>query len=375
MQAQVPVKVAIVGFSGLIGKRHTKHVLENKDTDLIAVVDPSPSASAIKSTLGVPAATPLFASVSELLQSANVSRPDCAFVCTPHQTHVRVATELVMAGIHVFIEKPISEEIESGRGLVKLAQEKGVHLLVGHHRRFNPYIIAAKKALDVGMIGDVLAVSGLWTTYKPDSYFNADPALVWRKSRARGGGVVLNNFVHEADCMQHLFGRIVRVHAEEITPQRRSGDDPDGVEEGVALTMRFASGVVGTYILSDAVVSPHNFETGTGENPHIPRVRLEGSNDEIDVYRIFGTRGTLSVPDMRLSTYSGERSWSEEMKRPKLDIDTDPRVPFERQLDHFVRVVRGEEAPNCDGKAGLEALKVCQAILLSLQNASTVDIA
>ena len=374
--AKSQVKVAIVGFSGQIGKRHTKHVLENHETDLIALVDPSSGAPDVKTSLGVPAATPLFTSTAALLQFSEAQRPDAVIVCTPPKTHVSIATELIEAGIHVFVEKPIGDVVESARALVKLAETKGVHLLVGHHRRFNPYIVAAKKAIDAGVVGDVVAVSGLWTACKPDSYFNGDPALAWRKSRANGGGVVLNNFVHEADCMQYLFGRIVRVHAEETIAQRPHGHGADSVEEGVALTMRFASGAVGTYIIADAVVSPHNFEMGTGENPAIPQVRLAGSNDEIDIYRIFGTRGTLSVPDMTLSTYGAavQPGWTESMQRQKLSIDSDPRVPFERQLDHFVRVVRQEEAPSCDGNAGLQALQVCQAIQNALRGAGTVDI-
>lgn len=372
------VKIAIVGFSGQVGKRHTKHVLENEETTLVALVDPSPSAPSIKTTLGVPETTPLFKSTADLLRSGEAHRPDAAIICTPPKTHVPIATELVEADIHVFVEKPIGDDVESVRALIDLANNKGVHLLVGHHRRFNPYIAAAKKALDAGMVGDVVAISGLFTAYKPDSYFNGDSALAWRKSRANGGGVVLNNFVHEADCMQYLFGRITRIHAEETVSQRAHGLGSDSAEEGVALTMRFASGAVGTYVMSDAVASPHNFEMGTGENPAIQQVRLPGSSDEIDFYRVFGTRGTLSVPDMALSTYKADTkpSWFESIQRQKLDIDSDPRVPFERQLDHFVRVVRGEETPSCDGQAGLEALQVCQAIQRALggAGAGTVDI-
>ncbi|KIW37484.1 uncharacterized protein PV06_10523 [Exophiala oligosperma] len=367
------VKVAIVGFSGQVGKRHTRHVLENVEIELIALVDPSTSALEVKTALKVPTAIPLFDSIGELFQSPE--RPDAAIVCTPPKTHVRIASELVEAGIHVFVEKPISDEIESARDLIKLAQEKGVNLLVGHHRRFNPYIVAAKKAIDAGVVGNVVAISGLWTACKPDSYFNADPALAWRKSRSNGGGVVLNNFVHEADCMQYLFGRIVKIHAEETILQRSHGQGPDGAEEGVALTMRFASGAVGTYILADAVPSPHNFEMGTGENPAIQQVRLS-SDDEVDIYRVFGTRGTLSIPDMTLSNYAAtvEPSWFESIRRQKLEIDSDPRVPFERQLDHFVQVIRGQESANCDGRAGLEALQVCHAIQKALHGNSTVDI-
>ncbi|MCJ1304441.1 hypothetical protein MMC08_007253 [Hypocenomyce scalaris] len=177
MPAKAQVRVAIVGFSSQIGKRHTKHGLQNDETDLIALVDPSFGAPAIKTASGVPTVTPLFASTAVLLQSSEVQRPDAAIVCSPPKTHVRTATELIEAGIHVFVEKPIGDGIQSVRALIKLAQKKGVHLLVGHHRRFNPYIAAPKKAIDAGVVGDVVAVSALWTAYKPDSYFNADPAL------------------------------------------------------------------------------------------------------------------------------------------------------------------------------------------------------
>src|SRR5206468_2099402 len=105
-----------------------------------------------------------------------------------------------------------------------------------------------------------------------------------------------------------------------------------------------------------------SFEQGTGENPLLPRARTAGG-DEVDVYRIFGTDGTLSVPDLTLWTYGErERSWLQEMSRTKLDIDHDPRVPFERQLDHFVEVIRGEAMPMCSGQDGLRAVAVCNAI-------------
>lgn len=351
-----PVKVVIVGFSGLIGRRHTKHVLSNSSTELVAVVDPSPGAPEVAASLGITA--PLFRSVSELLGSQR-NRPEAAIVCTPNHTHAPIATELINNGIHVLVEKPLADNVLSGQAVVDLAREKNVQLLVGHHRRFNPYVISTKNALTSGLLGSVTAVSALWTLYKPREYFDRSPALAWRKSVELGGGVVLINFVHEADIMQFLFGPIVRVHAEKCLSRRSAGDG--GVEEGVVLIMRFASGVVGTYVLSDAVVSPHNFEMGTGENPLLPRVR-DSCGDEVDIYRVFGTDGTLSVPDMTLWSYSGTKSWEEALQAKKLHLDGDPRVPFERQLDHFVSVVRGLEAPSCTGEDGLQALKVCDAI-------------
>lgn len=362
MSKESPIKVLIVGFSGLIGKRHTKHVQENPLTDLVAVVDPSPTAAQVASSLGI-SDVPIFSSIKALLASTDIGKPEAAIVCTPNHTHVPVASELVEAGIHVLVEKPISSDVESGQSLVELAENRGVKLLVGHHRRFNPYIIATKGVIDSGRLGSVTAISGIWTLSKPDSYFNATPIEAWRKSRSRGGGVVLINLIHEIDNLQFLFGPIVRIHAEE-TVRRRSGDDDDTAEEGAALILCFESGVVGTFILSDAVASPHNFEMSSGENPTIPPVRYQRSNDPVDVYRVFGTEGTLSVPDMNIWAYAKgtEKSWTQPMIQQKVEIDTDPRVPFERQLDHFIRVVKGTEEPSCTGEQGLRALKICNDI-------------
>lgn len=59
------------------------------------------------------------------------------------------------------------------------------------------------------------------------------------------------------------------------------------------MILKFASGAVGTFILSDAVPSPYSFEAGTGE---IPMITYTGQ----DFHRIFGTQASLSVPNMQI---------------------------------------------------------------------------
>lgn len=360
---QQKLRIAIVGGSGLIGKRHCQHVAANPSADLIAIVDPSPAAIEIAKLHR----TMLFPTLQALFDSA--VEVDAAIVCTPNHTHVPIASELAKAGIHILCEKPISIDIESGRSLVNIAQEHGVKLLIGHHRRFNPYMLKAKKIVDSGILGDVTAVNGLWTTIKPDDYF-AGEALSWRSSRSRGGGVILINFIHEIDLMHYLFGPVTRIHAEK-TISRREHQGSDPAEEGAAITLRFASRIVGTFIIADNVASPHSFEQGTGENPMLPQSGL-------DVYRIFGTRGTLSFPDMTLSSYgNGKVSWLEKISSQQLEIENMDVAPFDSQLNHFIAVCRGEEQPSCTGEEGLRALAVCEAIreaLASADGGATINI-
>lgn len=351
--AQQALRIAVVGGSGLIGKRHCQHVSSNPSTTLVAIVDPSPSAREI-ATLH---STTLYPSTAALLASPD--RPDAAVVCTPNPSHVPLSSQLAEAGIYILCEKPVSTDVESGAGLIATARQHNVKLLIGHHRRFNPYMLTTKHLLASGAIGAVTAVSGLWTVLKPASYFAESQA--WRGKKSSGGGPVLLNFIHDVDLMHYLFGPVTRIHAEKTLSRRPQ--DADSAEEGAAITMRFASGVVGTFILSDNVASPHSFEGGTGENPVLPKTGA-------DVYRIFGTKGTLSVPDMVLSTYNNDHDekagWEQTMNTRKIEVENMHVAPFDSQLAHFVHVCRGEAKPSCSGEEGLRALVVCEAIRKAL---------
>lgn len=328
MADAVCVTIAIVG-TGIIGPRHAQSVLDCPNATLHSIVDPSPHAESVAARFTVP----LFASVSEMLHAGEA--PEAAIVCTPNSTHVDISKELLEAGVNVLVEKPISTTVSSALELVKTAKSTGRHLLVGHHRRFNPYITATKRALADNIIGRAIAVSGLWATYKPESYFQA-PAE-WRAT-AESGGPILINLIHDVDLLQYLFGPITRVHAEKTLSQR--GHD---AEEGAAILLRFASGVVGTFICLDAAPSPYNFEAATGENPLFPKAGK-------DVYRIFGSEGTLSVGDMEMHRY-GEaklKSWTSKLDEDTLQVGDE--VPFDEQVTHLVRVVRGSERPRCTGE-------------------------
>lgn len=351
MENGIPIKIAIIG-TGLIGPRHAKSVSASPNVALHCFVDPRAEAAAIAESFRVP----WYESVQAMLQGE--IHPEAAMVCTPNHTHVAVATELLRAGIHVLVEKPLATSIEDGRNLIEIAKGSNRHLIAGHHRRFNPYVTTAKQALEQGTIGRPIAISGIWATYKPDSYFA--PPTEWRAGVT--GGPILINLVHDLDILQYLLGPISRVHAEKALSTRGNQ-----AEEGAAILLRFASGVVGTFILSDASPSAHNFESGTGENPAIPRMGK-------DFYRIFGSEGTLSVGDMKVSGYGDgkEKSWTSLLDEKVLSVGQ--QVPFDEQVANFVAVVRGLAQARCTGADGLSALVVCDAVRQAMESGMPVDI-
>lgn len=348
----------VVG-AGLIGPRHGEHIKKNANTELFAIVDPLPQAEDVADCLK----TDYYPSVHEMIQHLDRHKlpyPDGAIVCTPNHSHITVAAELASYGIHLLVEKPLSSSAPELQALEHYARSKGVKLLVGHHRRFNPFIVETKKSLH--RVGEVIAIQGTWALRKPDSYFEASP---WRTSTKTGGGALLINLVHDIDLLQYLFGPVEKVYAELMKKQR---SEHPNVDEGACLTLRFKNGITGTFICSDNVTSPFSFESGTGENPTVPfHDSLEG------FYRVFGSKGTLSVPDMSLYHQPGRKEalWLAAVERESLVEDRHETLystlPFDLQLEHFLDVIRGKAEPLCTAEDGMAALLCIDAVLKSTQ--------
>lgn len=350
MASSSPVTFAIIG-TGLIGPRHASAIVNTSSAELLCLVDPNPAAVAVANQFGVP----IYTSITDMLASAH--KPQAAIICTPNHTHVPISKQLLTADVSVLCEKPIATDMDSAMDVLDHVKQSKAAFAVGHHRRFNRYVRATKAALP--SLGRIIAISGLWTICKPPEYFEG--VGQWRKDGTNGGPILIN-FVHDIDILQYLLGPIVRVSAEETIKQR--GFD---AEEGAAVLLRFQSGCVGTFIVSDAVPSPHNFESGTGENPTIPATGM-------DFYRIFGTDASLSVPDMKRWSYDGrEKTWTGKLKEEDLVVES-TKIPFELQVEQFVKVVKGQEEPTCSGEDAVRALIVVDAVKRAMREGVAIDI-
>lgn len=324
-------RILIVG-AGLVGRRHAA-LAANKGM-LAGVVEPDPAARAEAAKLGAP----VFADLAEGL----ATRPDGALLATPNQVHVRQGLTLVEARVPMLIEKPIADVSADALKLVQAAEAAGVPILVGHHRRHNPRIAAAKEVVALGRLGRINAVHAQFWLYKPDDYF----APAWR--RAEGAGPLFINLIHDLDLLRHLCGEVAEVTAVESRAAR--GHE---VEDTAAAILRFASGALGTVTVSDAISAPWSWEFSAGENPAYPHV--PGG-----AYRIGGEAGSLSVPDLKLWRHPGERSWWAPIEAEQ--IEAEDADPLSAQLDHFAAVAAQGAEPLVSGREGLATLRLLEAI-------------
>ena len=325
-------RIAVVG-AGLIGRKHADLVARH--ATLCAIVDPDPAAREVAHALDVP-------HHESLGQCLAADPPDGAVIATPNQLHVPHALACVAEGIPVLVEKPLADTGEAAARLVEAAEAAGVPVLVGHHRRHNPLIAAAKAAIDAGRLGEIVTVDTKFWLYKPDDYF----APAWR--RAAGAGPVFINLIHDVDLMRHLVGEIARVTA--VQSSRVRGH---AVEDTAAVLMEFANGAIGTATVSDTVVAPWSWEFTSAENPAYPNVPAT-------CYAIGGTDASLSIPDLRLYAHTGRRGWWEPMAAEALPVV--PQDPLVRQILHFADVIRGVAAPLVSAREGLRTLAVVEAV-------------
>ncbi len=160
-------RVAVVGY-GVMGRYHAMNYVSLPGAELVAVVDPDPDRRlSAQIELGVAAYT----SVGALLAEGRI---DAASVATPTSLHYPVTRQLLSAGVHVLVEKPVATRVEEARELADLSRRNGLVLQVGHITRFygsveklrsevsEPYLIEARRLVastrvkDVGVILDLM---------------------------------------------------------------------------------------------------------------------------------------------------------------------------------------------------------------------------
>jgi predicted dehydrogenase len=132
------IRAAVIGV-GYLGRFHAQKYAALPDCELLGVVDQNERArTAVAAELNVPA----HADYRDL-----IGRVDAVSVVTHTPSHFAIAADFLRAGVHVLVEKPITETVAQAQELIALARTAGRVLQVGHLERFNAVILAAESQL------------------------------------------------------------------------------------------------------------------------------------------------------------------------------------------------------------------------------------
>ena len=320
------LKVAVIGV-GAMGRHHARNYHDIPDVDLVAVSDTNPKQSeSIGNTYGVPFET-------DYLKLLDDHKPDLVSISVPTNLHFEIAKSAIERGIHVLVEKPITETVKQAKELIQLADEKGVKLTVGHIERFNPAIIELKKHLEEDRLGQVFRIQSRRMGPFP--------------ARIRDVGVVIDLATHDLDMVRYVLNTdITRVFAE--TAHGINTDREDIMD----CVLRTTNGTIGTLNI--------NWMTPT----------------KVRELTIIGAKGMYLVNYLTQDLYFYENdavagNWS------SLDVlrgvgegnvtqfKLSRQEPLRAQLMTFVQAVAEDKPPLVSGSDGLKALAWAQATVKS----------
>lgn len=340
------VRIAVIG-AGLIGERHARLAARHPDVELAAIIDPDPKK--------IDLATELNCKHLTSLTKIDPNTCDAIIIATPNSDHLNSGLACLELGLPCLIEKPIADTVANAEKLASAFEERKIPLLIGHHRRYHNFAARTKEIVENRELGDPVLASIIWAVRKPNSYFEQG---AWRTKS--DGGPLLINFIHEADLLLYIFGKVTNVQATISDIQRKQS-----VEDTAAIILTFETGVIATIILSDAALTPWSFEGASGENPNIAETGISS-------WRIGCTQGSFEFPSLNVWTDSqnGIGDWSRKLKLETQDVDQ--VEPLYEQLSHFVNLVRGTVTePICGGHDGAEALRLVEWIKQSAKQSQT----
>ena len=280
---------------------------------------------------------------------------DAVLIATPTMKHIECALAAIQRGIHVLMEKPIAMSVAEASGLIDQVPP-GIQLAVMLNQRFHPAYSRLKQLMDDAVIGRLNRFN--WTTtawYRPDIYYRVSS---WRGTwPGEGGGLLINQCIHNLDVMQWLFGLPTSLMAK-IGFGRFHDIE---VEDDVTTIMNYPENVTGVLIAS------------SGEAPGINRLEIVG---DLGLITFDGNDISLQQADQSISEHCattkemfGMPSFSQQGVPPGEDINQHATV-----IQNFVNAIALGEPLLTPGEAGLGSLKLANAMLLSAWQNSEVSL-
>ncbi len=345
------LRLGIIGM-GNIGRHHAGYLLEGKVArcELAAVCSTSPGKLESYAARGVR----VWGDALELIRSGTV---DAVLVATPHYQHVTLGIAALEAGLHLMVEKPIAAHKADAERLLACAARRPRQVLAGMFQlRVEPRYLRLRRLMETGELGRLVRVNWINTDwFRTDAYYASGG---WRATwQGEGGGVLLNQCLHNLDVLSWLVGQ----------PKRVRGFCGFGryhrieVEDDVTAVLEYGDGVTGVFVAS------------TGEAPGTNRLELTG------------TRGRAVLEDGKLQFTRNDgdmivfnRTAKGGFTKPEI---WNCEIPFENAaaphaqlMENFVAAIRDGVPLIAPGADGLNSVELANAIVFSSLQGSAIDL-
>jgi predicted dehydrogenase len=343
------VRLGLIGL-GNIGQHHASYLAGGKVSraELVAISDAVPDK--LEKYKGIKG----FTDGEELIRSGLI---DAVIIATPHYQHTSLGIAALRQGLHVMVEKPISAHKADAERLIAAHQESPKLVFAGMFQlRAEPRYQKMQALIQSGELGSIVRLSWIMTDwFRTEAYYASGG---WRATwRGEGGGVLLNQCLHNLDVLQWLLGMPARVRG--FCQLGRFHDIE--VEDNVTAYLEYLGGATGTFVSS------------TGEAP--------GANR----FEIVGTRGKLVLESEKLQFTRNETDMLQFSKSARLGFAKPEvwhvEIPFANApnshatlMQNFVNAILEGEPLIAPGREGIHSVELANVILYSSLLGQTVEL-
>ncbi len=345
------IKIGIVGIGDISGI-YLKNITETfKELQIVAVCDLiKERALKAQEKYGIPKVydtmQELFAD-DEIQLVLNITRP---------AEHFEVSKQALLAGKHVYSEKPLGASLEEGKELVRIAKEKGLMLGGAPDTFMGAGIQTCRRLIDDGVIGDIVGASGAMICHGHETWHH-DPEFYYKY----GGGPMMDMGPYYITALINLIGRVDKVTG--VTkisfPQRTITSQPFA---GTVIDVEAPTYITGVL----------HFENGAIANLTTTFDVFKSDSHDIEIY---GSKGTMFVPDPNgfggtVKVYNGETK--ETVEYPlEFDYAENSRA---LGLADIAKSIETGRAPRTSYKQTFHVLEVMEAFAKSSAEGRTVEI-
>ena len=248
-----------------------------------------------------------------------LANPEIVALCivTPSHTHFNLVKKAIMAGKHVYVEKPISTSSQEAFELKELAEQKGVKLLVGHLLLYHPAVNRLKMLIAEGVLGEIKYAQSDRLNI---NYFKNDRSVMWDLAP------------HDVSMIAHVTGKAPL----RVISATGCDSEFENIYDITHLTIEFEDGVIGQ--VSDSWIHPQK------------RVSL----------LVRGTKATAILDDTiqegKLKVYDNKKGSQNEIEVfDYLEIE-----PLKLECQHFLNCIQNDKTPRSDGENGYMIVKILE---------------
>nr|MBA4405415.1 hypothetical protein [Nanoarchaeum sp.] len=324
----------LISGLGSIGQRHLQNIRALYPNDeIIAYRTNNSNLEELDQKYGIKSYTNL--------EDALKEKPDTVFVTNPTSLHMPISLRAAQEGCHLFIEKPISHNLDGVEALYSILEKNDKVGFLAFNFRYHPHLIKIKETLDRGIIGKPLFGRIEVGQYLPDWHPGEDYRLGYAARKDLGGGITLT-LIHEIDYANWLFNGIESVMAD----SRKLSSLEMDVEDTTSALMRSKDGALIELHL-DCIQRPLKRTCEiTGENG---KIIWNYATNTLDIYSGAGRLTDIKPRYQRNEMYQAE-------------------------LLNFINSINGKEIPKVQKEEVIHVMKVVDAIKQSSKEGRRIEI-